>query len=141
MTPKPQATEGDLLIAELAQRGRRAYPGGDRGLTFLIMAADPDAPDDEDHAYTSTHILIYAGEQADRPAAEHSEPWSAHLHDADGNHIGVIHEGSGTPLDAKADAILCATTVCDWIDDRRKATARPKPMPTPTWPTPGSDAR
>lgn len=44
MTTKPTATEGDLLIAELTRRGRRAYLGGDRGaaddyLARLALAA------------------------------------------------------------------------------------------------------
>jgi hypothetical protein len=130
MTTKSQATEGDLLIAELARRGRRAYLGGDRGVTFLIMTADPDASDDEGSAYTSAHLLIYAGEHADRPAAEHNEPWSAHLHDAEGNYVDTLFEGSGTPLDAETDAALFATQVCDWLDDRRRATARTDSTPT-----------
>ncbi|MGW7196159.1 hypothetical protein [Streptomyces chryseus] len=121
---KSTATEGDLLIAELAKRGRHAYLGGDRGVTFLIMTADPDASDDEGSAYTTAHLLMYAGEQADRPAAWHNEPWSAHLHDAEGNYVDTLIEGSGIPLNAEADASLFATQVCDWIDDRRRATAR-----------------
>ncbi|MGW0653256.1 hypothetical protein ACWD4T_31435 [Streptomyces umbrinus] len=128
---KPPATEGDLVIAELARRGRHAYLGGDRGVTFLIMTADPDAPDDERTAYTTPHFLMYAGEQADRPAEEHNEPWSAHLHDAEGDYVDTIFEGSGTPLDAETDAALFATQVCDWIDDRRRATARPDSTPAP----------
>jgi hypothetical protein len=130
MTTKPTATEGDLLIAELTRRGRRAYLGGDRGVTFLIMTADPDAPNDEGSAYTTARVLMYAGERADRPAAEHNEPWSAHLHDAEGNYVDTLFEGSGT-LDAETDAALFATQVCDWMDDRRRATARLEPTPAP----------
>jgi hypothetical protein len=131
MTTKTQATEGDLLIAELARRGRRAYLGRDRGVTFLIMTADSDAPDDEGSAYTTAHLLMYAGEQADRPAAEHTEPWSAHLHDAEGNYVTSLFEGVGTPLDAETDTTLFATQVCDWLDDRRRATARLASTPAP----------
>lgn len=131
MTTNPTATEGDLLIAELARRGRRAYLGGDRGVTFLIMTADPDAPDDEGSAYTTAHLLMYAGEHADRPAAEHTEPWSAHLHDAEGNYVDTLFAGVGTPLDAETDTALFATQVCDWLDDRRRATARLEPTPAP----------
>jgi hypothetical protein len=130
MTTKPTATEGDLLIAELTRRGRHAYLGGDRGATFLITTADPDAPDDEESAYTTAHFLMYAGEHADRPAAEHNEPWSAHLHDAEGNYVDTLFEGSGT-LDAETDAALFATQVCDWIGDRRRATARLDSTPAP----------
>ncbi|WP_329347254.1 hypothetical protein OG226_00505 [Streptomyces sp. NBC_01261] len=131
MTTKSTATEGDLLIAELARRGRRAYLGDEGGATFLITTADPDAPDDEDSAYTTAHLLMYAGEHADRPAGEHTEPWSAHLHDPEGNYIDTLFAGSGTPLDAETDAALFAAQVCDWIDDRRKATARPDTTPAP----------
>ncbi|MGX1025541.1 hypothetical protein [Streptomyces sp. SAI-097] len=124
MTTNPTATEGDLLIAELARRGRRAYLGGDRGVTFLITTADPDAPDDEGSAYTTAHLMMYAGEHANRPAAEHTEPWSAHLHDAEGTYVDTLFAGAGTPLDAETDTALFATQVCDWLDDRQRATAR-----------------
>ncbi|MEW1700634.1 MULTISPECIES: hypothetical protein [unclassified Streptomyces] len=84
MTIRNEPTEGDLLLAELAARGRNAFLGEEGGMTFLIMAADPDAPHDEDAAYGEPHILMYAGERADRPAADHRDLWSAHLHVADG---------------------------------------------------------
>src|SRR5690242_16127952 len=84
MATNRPVTEGDLLIAELARRGRRAYRGGDRGATFLIMTADPHAPDDEESAYTTAHVLMCAGEHVDRPADEHNEPWAGHLYDAQG---------------------------------------------------------
>lgn len=122
---------GALLISELARRGRRAYLGGDRGVTFLIMTADSAAPDDEGSTYTTAHLLMYAGEHADRPAAEHTEPWSAHLHDAEGNYVDTLFAGVGTPLDAETDTALFATQVRDWLDDRRRATARPDSTPAP----------
>ncbi|HET6354680.1 hypothetical protein [Streptomyces sp.] len=114
MTHTP-TTEGDLLRAELAALGRHAFLGGDRGVTYLIMAVDPAAPDDETAAYGVPHILMYAGEQADRPAFDHHEPWSAHLHGSDGDYVATIFDGSPTPLDAAADAALCARVVIAWL--------------------------
>lgn len=113
MTHTP-ATEGDLLRAELAALGRHAFLGGDRGVTYLIMAVGPVASDDESAAYGVPHILMYAGEQADRPATEHREPWSAHLHGAAGEYVAIF-DGSPTPLDAAADAALCARHVTAWL--------------------------
>ncbi|MCX5078742.1 hypothetical protein OHA84_38060 (plasmid) [Streptomyces sp. NBC_00513] len=111
MTRRNEPTEGDLLLAELAARGRHAFPGGEGGVSFLIMAIDPGAPDDEDAAYGVPHVLMYAGEQADRPASQHSEPWSAHLHAADGTYLDTLVDGSPEPLDAAADAARCAHEV------------------------------
>ncbi|WP_331718468.1 hypothetical protein [Streptomyces sp. NBC_00624] len=108
-------TEGDLLRTELAALGRHAFLGGDRGITYLIMAVDPAAPDDESAAYNVPHVLMYAGEQADRPATEHREPWSAHLHGAEGDYVATIFDGSRAPLDAAVDAALCAREVTAWL--------------------------
>ncbi|WP_327421774.1 hypothetical protein OG763_14640 [Streptomyces sp. NBC_01230] len=58
---------------------------------------------------------MYAGEQADRPAAEHRDPWSAHLHGAYGDYVATVFDGSPAPLDAAADAELCATKVLAWL--------------------------
>ncbi|MDH6544146.1 hypothetical protein [Streptomyces sp. SPB4] len=113
MTNRNEPTEGDLLRDELAVLGRHAFPGEEGGMTFLIMAADPGAPDDEDAAYGVLHILMYAGERADRPAADHREPWSAHLHAADGTYLTTLVDGSPKPLDAAADAARCAREVTE----------------------------
>ncbi|MET7563778.1 hypothetical protein ABZS95_26790 [Streptomyces sp. NPDC005479] len=110
-----QPTEGDLLRAELAALGRHAFLGGDGGVTYLITAVDPAAPADESAACNVPHVLMYAGEQADRPAAEHREPWSAHLHGAEGDYVATIFDGSRAPLDAAADAVLCAREVTAWL--------------------------
>ncbi|MEV6680710.1 hypothetical protein AB0N09_28170 [Streptomyces erythrochromogenes] len=113
----PAPTEGDLLRAELAALGHPAFPGGDRGASYLITAVEPTDPDDEDAPYGVPHVLMYAGERADRPATEHHERWSAHLHGADGEYVATIFDGSTTPLDAAADAALCARAVTTWLRD------------------------
>ncbi|WP_331732045.1 hypothetical protein OG592_41060 (plasmid) [Streptomyces avidinii] len=74
MTDPNEPPEGDLLRAELAARGRHAFPGTEGCMTFLIMAADPGAPADEDAAYGVPHVLMYAGERVDRPAFDHCDP-------------------------------------------------------------------
>ncbi|MEU4360036.1 hypothetical protein [Streptomyces virginiae] len=63
------------------------------------------------------YLLIYAGERADRPATKHDERWSAHLHGADGEYVATTLDGSPTPLDATADAALCARAVTAWLHD------------------------
>ncbi|MGO4459867.1 hypothetical protein AB4039_21600 [Streptomyces sp. M-16] len=125
MTNQTEPTEGDLLLAELAALGRRAFPGEEGGMTFLIMAVDLDAPDDEDAAYGVLHVLMYAGERADRPAADHREPWSAHLHAADGTYLTTLVGGSPTPLDPAADAARCAREVTERLSERRRSSIRP----------------
>lgn len=69
---------------------------------------------------------MYAGEQADRPAAKHREPWSAHLHDAHGDYVDTVFDGSPAPLDAAADAELCATKVLAWLGEHL-GDAAPRP--------------
>ncbi|MBT2453291.1 hypothetical protein [Streptomyces sp. ISL-86] len=108
-------TEGDVLIAELAKLGRRAYLGGEGGVSYLIMAVDPDAPDDPTFPYGHPHVLMYAGEQADRRASQHREPWSAHLHGADGDYVATIGANFSGRLDAAADAARCAREVDQWL--------------------------
>lgn len=125
MTDLSEPTEGDLLRAELAARGRHAFPGTEGGMTFLIMAADPGAPDDEDAAYGVLHVLMYAGERADRPASAHCEPWSAHLHAADGTYLETLVDGSPALLDAAADAARCAREVTERLSRRRRSNIPP----------------
>ncbi|MER8233124.1 hypothetical protein [Streptomyces sp. NPDC094049] len=120
MTIRNEPTEDDLLLAELAARGRSAFLGEEGGMTFLIMTADPDAPHDEDAAYGVPHILMYASERADRPAADHRDPWSAHLHVADGTYLTTLVDGSPTPLDAAADAARCAREVTERLSRRHR---------------------
>lgn len=125
MTIRNEPTEGDLLLAELAALGRRAFPGEEGGMTFLIMAADSRAPHDEDAAYGVPHVLMYAGERADRPVADHREPWSAHLHAADGTYLTTLVDGSPTPLDAAADADRCARELTERLRRRRRSNYPP----------------
>lgn len=125
MTSRNEPTEGDLLLAELAARGRHAFPGGEGGMTYLIMAADPGAPDAEDAAYGVPHVLMYVGERADRPASEHREPWSAHLHAADGTYLDTLVDGSPALLDAAADAVRCAREVTERLSRRRRSNIPP----------------
>ncbi|MFE4658262.1 hypothetical protein ACFRFJ_16455 [Streptomyces hydrogenans] len=121
-----EPTEGDLLRVELAAYGHHAFPGGEGGMSYLIMAAHPCAPDDEDAAYSLPHVLLYAGERADRPASQHREPWSAHLHDATGDYLTTLVDGAPAGLDAAADAARCAREVADQLA-RRFGTAPPAP--------------
>ncbi|HWU08344.1 MAG TPA: hypothetical protein VN520_18510 [Streptomyces sp.] len=111
-------TEGELLRAALAAVGRYAFPGTEGGMTFLIMAARPGAPDDEEAAYDGPHVLMYAGERAERPATEHREPWSAHLHDVTGDYLTTLVDGAPGDIDAVADAVRCAREVTDKLAHR-----------------------
>ncbi|MGW3736640.1 hypothetical protein [Streptomyces sp. NPDC005148] len=110
-------TEGDLLRAALARAGRQAFLGGEGGMSYLILAVAPAGQDGEQRAYGGPHLLMYAGEQADRPAAEHRDPWSAHLHGANGDYVATVFDDSPAPLDAAADAELCATKVLAWLGE------------------------
>ncbi|MFE5795795.1 hypothetical protein ACFQ8C_24920 [Streptomyces sp. NPDC056503] len=121
-----EPTEGDLLRAELAAHGRHAFPGSEGGMSFLIMAAHPGAPDDEDVAYGVPHVLMYAGERADRPASQHREPWSAHLHDATGDYLTTLVDSGPAGLDAATDAARCARELTDRLA-RRFGTLPPVP--------------
>ncbi|MGA5497752.1 hypothetical protein ACPCSP_25650 [Streptomyces cinereoruber] len=106
-------TEGDLLIAELAKLGREAGLTREGGVSCVVMAAASDAPP---FPYDRPHVLMYAGERADRPATDREEPWSAHLYGADGEYITDIGSTSPTPLGPLSDAARCAREVVEWLD-------------------------
>ncbi|MDH6189168.1 hypothetical protein M2168_002200 [Streptomyces sp. CZ24] len=110
-----EPTEGDVLITALAKLGRHAYPGGEGGVTFVILAAAPDAPNDPTFPYDRPHVLLYAGEQADRPASRHREPWSAHLHGADGDYVATLNPNFTGRLNAADDATRVAREVDEWL--------------------------
>ncbi|MFC8887222.1 hypothetical protein ACFT54_09925 [Streptomyces cinereoruber] len=106
-------TEGELLIAELAKLGREAGLTREGGVSCVVMAAAPDAPP---FPYDRPHVLMYAGERADRPAADREEPWSAHLHGANGEYITDIGSTSPAPLGPLSDAARCAREVVEWLN-------------------------
>ncbi|MEU7092975.1 hypothetical protein [Kitasatospora aureofaciens] len=109
-----EPTEGDLVIEALCTRGRRTWKDGEGGVTHLVVALDA-AIDDHGEALSRPHILIYAGEQADRPASEHEELWSAHLHGADGYYVTEISSHMRGRLNAADDAERIAREVDAWI--------------------------
>ncbi|MFJ6014502.1 hypothetical protein [Streptomyces sp. NPDC092952] len=110
-----EPTEGDVLIAELAELGRHAHLVGEGGVSFLILAVDLDAPNEPTFPYGRPHVLLYAGEQADRPASQHREPWSAHLHGADGEYVATINPSFTGGLNAADDAARVAREVDQWL--------------------------
>lgn len=91
----PPSTEGDALRAALAAYGFPAADDGEGGHTWLVVPVDPCTPAAD--AYGGLHFRISSGEDADRPASEHDEPWGASLYDANGEYkttLDAAPEGS-----------------------------------------------
>ncbi|MET8638741.1 hypothetical protein [Streptomyces sp. NPDC004680] len=56
---------------------------------------------DERQAHTGPKGYLYPGENADLPAAEHEEPWTAALYSGDGEYTNELFAAQvGIPLDA-----------------------------------------
>ncbi|MFE2424991.1 hypothetical protein [Streptomyces hokutonensis] len=78
-------TEGDMLRAALAVFGIPSFFVNDRGVTYVLVAVDRTA--DEGDAHTGPRVFLHSGEDAMRPADQHTQPWTASLYAADGSYI------------------------------------------------------
>lgn len=91
MTPTdmaPPHTEGAALQAALSVYGFPAYNDGEGGFTWLSVPLDRDASEEE--TYMGLHFRIASGEDADRPASAHDEPWGLSVYDADGDFVTTL---------------------------------------------------
>ncbi|MCX4826634.1 hypothetical protein OG883_44140 [Streptomyces sp. NBC_01142] len=118
-------TVGDVVSAALSAHGYPAYPYEEGGVTALAVPLNPTVCGDDvrDHP----HVLIASGESADRPVAEHDEPWSASLYEPDHEFVDVVFAGDPA-LSITEDARRCAAAVVDyaalWFAGRA-----PEPVP------------
>ncbi|MFE1270591.1 hypothetical protein [Streptomyces sp. NPDC058758] len=103
--------EGDVLDAALSAYGLRSHPDDFDGVTFRVMAADPAITDD---VSSRPHLLMYAGELANRPVREHTEPWSVHLHDETGEYVEQIY-AAPAELGCAEQSAACARAVAAWM--------------------------
>ncbi|MFE9137887.1 hypothetical protein [Streptomyces sp. NPDC007355] len=104
-------TEGDVLDAALNVYRLQSYPDDFDGVTFRAMAADPAGTDD---FYSRPHLLLYAGELANRPAREHTEPWSVHLHDETGEYVEQVY-AAPAEMGCAEQSAACARAVAAWM--------------------------
>ncbi|MFJ4342653.1 hypothetical protein [Streptomyces sp. NPDC088915] len=116
---EPVPTEGDVLEAALNAYGLSSDADGTDGVTFRVMPAEPGTPIED--IYNGPHLLLYAGERADRPASEYSEPWSVHLHRKDGDYVDQVYVAPEGLECAEASA-ACAQAVVSWFERRRRGT-------------------
>ncbi|MEV0778890.1 hypothetical protein [Streptomyces sp. NPDC050428] len=84
----PPHTEGDVLRAALAVYGFPAYDGGEGGFTWLSVPPDRHASEEE--TYLGLHFRIASGEDADRPASAHDDPWGLAVYDEDGDFLTIL---------------------------------------------------
>lgn len=118
-------TEADVMSAALRAHGYPAYPYEEGGITALAVPLNPTVCDDDvqDHP----HVLIASGERADRPVAEHDEPWSASLFEADHEFVDTLF--AGDPAHSiREDARRCAAAIVDYAA-RYFAGRAPDPVP------------
>ncbi|WP_019061738.1 hypothetical protein [Streptomyces prunicolor] len=97
-------TEGGMLRAALSTFGIPSFYVEDRGVSYVLVAANRTA--DEGAAHTGPRVFLHSGEDAGRPAEQHDEPWAASLYAADGEYVNELFVARpGLPLTEE-----CATT-------------------------------
>ncbi|MET9321955.1 hypothetical protein ABZX75_17435 [Streptomyces sp. NPDC003038] len=111
---KAGPTDGEKLIAALGAYGIPAFLAEDCGVSYVLVGVDQTA--DEGEAHTGPKVFLYSGENADRTAAEHDEPWTAALYDGDGEYVCQLFTAqAGLPIEAEcAHATLCLAA---WLAD------------------------
>lgn len=102
--------EADTLRAALRALGFSVYEDGDGGFTWLVVPLAKDTAEEDMHS--GLHFRIASGERADRPAAEHEEPWTAHVYDGNGNYVDLLRAPAGLSL--AEESALCARAVNDY---------------------------
>jgi hypothetical protein len=105
-------TEGDKLRAALATFGIPSFLADDRGASYVLVAVDRAA--DEGQAHTGPRVFLHSGEDAMRPAAQHTQPWTASLYAADGSYLDepFVAE-TGLPLDE--ECAQAALALACWL--------------------------
>ncbi|HLL33853.1 MAG TPA: hypothetical protein VK545_08160 [Streptomyces sp.] len=118
-------TEGDKLRAALDAYGVPSFPAGgvsDGGVTYVLVAVDQTR--DEDAAHTGPRLHIAFGEDANRPAADHDEPWTVHLYTAGGDWEAALFTAPGG-LDVDEESAITAWFLVRWLRDNAHRYPRP----------------
>ncbi|MDQ0961987.1 MULTISPECIES: hypothetical protein [unclassified Streptomyces] len=109
---KAGPTEGDKLRAALTAFGIPSFFADDRGVTYVLVAIDRTA--NEEEAHTGPRVFLHSGEDAMRPADQHTQPWTASLYAADGSYIDEPFVAEhGLPLDE--ECATAALTMACWL--------------------------
>lgn len=105
-------TEGDKLRAALATFGIPSFFVDDRGVTYVLVAVDRAA--DEEEAHCGPRVSLHSGEDAMRPADQHTQPWTASLYAADGSYLDEPFVAEpGLPLDE--ECATAALSMACWL--------------------------
>ncbi|MFE0058738.1 hypothetical protein [Streptomyces sp. NPDC059003] len=107
----PTPTEGDVLRSALAAYGLFSHQGGEGGASFVIVPLNGSTEHD---VWTSARLLIASGEDAERPLAEHDEPWSVHLYDEGGEYVDEVYVADLSEGIAQESA-ECAAFIASWL--------------------------
>ncbi|MFD3815217.1 hypothetical protein ACFWRZ_09125 [Streptomyces rubiginosohelvolus] len=101
-------TEGDALIAALAEYNLPALLDTEGGFTWIAVPLNPEHSVDD--AYTGPHVRISSGERADRTASRHDEVWGASVYGANAEYVDTLDPApAGSSL--AEDSALCASRI------------------------------
>ncbi|MCT9075264.1 hypothetical protein [Streptomyces fulvoviolaceus] len=116
---EPAPTEGDVLHAALGAYGVPSSPMWECGITYRVIPLDTTANGEDVH--TGPRLFVQSGESADRPIDAHEEPWTVTLHNADGEQIRTLYNGSHVPGGIAEESADCAKFAASWIRDNAHA--------------------
>ncbi|MET8696857.1 hypothetical protein ABZV65_30455 [Streptomyces bauhiniae] len=119
-------TEGDKLRAALTAYGIPSFASSFVGVSYVLVAVDKAT--DEAAAENGLRLVIASDQYADRPAAEHDEPWSVLLYTpADDFEGEVFRAPSGLTL--TEESAVTAWAVARWLDKEGAALLARHPRP------------
>ncbi|MEU1824226.1 hypothetical protein ABZ502_17585 [Streptomyces abikoensis] len=115
-------SEGDVLRAALTACAIPSYKANDGGTSCVLVPINRTA--NEGDAHTGVKLLISSGEDAERPAEAHDEPWSAHLYGPENDFIDSVFTAPDF-LSLDEESALTAWAVLRWLEANAESYTHP----------------